>query len=141
MYSFGVVLLELITGRRAIDYKRIGEEKKLLEWVRPQLKDPKKIFRIMDIKLEGRYSRKQAYLVASLALQCCNPDAKYRPQMADVLSILEKIPSSRSDHHHGTSSSKAKINGPGPNNDAYGGHYTASPVQWAPQGSPLMPRS
>ncbi|GJW45432.1 probable serine/threonine-protein kinase PBL18, partial [Tanacetum coccineum] len=109
VFSFGIVLLELITGRRAIDKNRIVEERKLLEWVRPQLSDRKRLFRIMDSKLEGKYSRRGAYIVANLALQCCHPIAKYRPHMCEVVSILEKIPSSsRTDSLNKMSSSKSQ---------------------------------
>ncbi|PWA41869.1 Concanavalin A-like lectin/glucanase, subgroup [Artemisia annua] len=131
VFSFGIVLLELITGRRAIDKNRIVEERKLLEWVRPQLSDTKRLFRIMDSKLEGKYSRRGAYIVANLALQCCHPIAKYRPLMCEVVSILEKIPSSsRADSLNKMSSSKSQTNTNG-----------SSPIlQWPSQGSPLMPQ-
>lgn len=33
VYTFGVVMLELITGRRAIDTMRSGKEQNLVEWV------------------------------------------------------------------------------------------------------------
>lgn len=33
IYSFGVVLLEIVTGRRAIDYTRPGPEQNLVDWV------------------------------------------------------------------------------------------------------------
>lgn len=34
VYSFGVVFLEMITGRRVIDYDRPSQEQNLIEWVR-----------------------------------------------------------------------------------------------------------
>ncbi|XP_023757321.1 probable serine/threonine-protein kinase PBL18 [Lactuca sativa] len=120
VYSFGIVLLELITGRRAIDYKRVAEEKRLLEWVRTQLRDTKKVFKIMDSRLEGKYSRKAASVVANLALQCCYPEATYRPHMSDVLSILEKIPSPRAFRNKDMSNSKSKINAHSSNGQSNG---------------------
>nr|GEU43752.1 concanavalin A-like lectin/glucanase, subgroup [Tanacetum cinerariifolium] len=131
VFSFGIELLELITGRRAIDKNRIAEERKLLELVRPQLSDRKRLFMIMDSKLEGKYSRRGACIVANLALQCCHPIAKYRPHMREVVSILEKIPSSsRADSLNKMSSSKSQTDTNG-----------SSPIlQWPSQGSPLMPQ-
>lgn len=92
MYSFGVVLLELLTGRLAVDKRRAAPEQKLLDWVKPQLPNKKKLCRIMDSKLEGQYPRKGAFVAANLALQCAHTEPKYRPQMSEVVSILEKIP-------------------------------------------------
>ncbi|XP_076914639.1 putative serine/threonine-protein kinase PBL3 [Bidens hawaiensis] len=111
VYSFGIVLLELITGRRAIDNKRCSVERNLLNWVTSQLIEPKKIHRIMDVKLEGRYSRKQAFIVASLACDCCRLDAMRRPFMSDVLFILEKLLLSTNAKHQ---SEMSRINGDGP---------------------------
>lgn len=86
------MLLELLTGRLAVDKRRVGPEQKLLDWVKPQLPNKKKLFRIMDSKLEGQYPRKGAFVAANLALQCAHSEPKYRPQMSEVVSILEKIP-------------------------------------------------
>lgn len=86
------MLLELLTGRLAVDKRRVGPEQKLLDWVKPQLPNKKKLFRIMDSKLEGQYPCKGAFVAANLALQCAHSEPKYRPQMSEVVSILEKIP-------------------------------------------------
>ncbi|ERM94384.1 hypothetical protein AMTRI_Chr04g252610 [Amborella trichopoda] len=110
VYSFGVVLLELLTGRRALDKLKPGIEQNLVDWAGPQLNDRRKIFRIMDTRLEGQYSQKGALAAATLALRCLNSDAKSRPLMAEVLDTLEQIQQSSSkdsskpkqpSNHHG----------------------------------------
>lgn len=97
------MLLELLTGRFAVDRSRASPEQKLLDWVRPQLPDKRKLFRIMDSKLEGQYSRRGAYVAANLALQCAHIEPKYRPQMSEVVYILDKIPSMKRTHSRASS--------------------------------------
>ncbi|XP_057957760.1 serine/threonine-protein kinase RIPK [Malania oleifera] len=91
VYSFGVVLLELLTGKRSVDKTRPGREQSLVEWARPLLKDPKRLDRIIDPRLEGQYSYKGAQKVASLAHKCLSHAPKPRPTMADVVKILEPL--------------------------------------------------
>ncbi|CAL0327696.1 unnamed protein product [Lupinus luteus] len=91
VYSFGVVLLELLSGRRAVDKTKPREEQNLVEWSRPYLCDRRKLLRIMDTKLAGQYPKRAAYTAANLALQCTS-EAKIRPQMSEVLSTLELLP-------------------------------------------------
>ncbi|PIN14415.1 Serine/threonine protein kinase [Handroanthus impetiginosus] len=93
VYSFGVVLLELLTGRRAIDETKCQEEKNLVNWVKLHVVDNRKIFRIMDTKLEGQYCKRSAYVAANIALRCVNHEPKYRPPMTYILEILENLPS------------------------------------------------
>nr|GEV67352.1 probable serine/threonine-protein kinase PBL3 isoform X1 [Tanacetum cinerariifolium] len=90
VYSFGVVLLELLSGRRAIADER-GVEETLVEWVKPFLCDNRGVFRIMDTRLGGRYSKKGAQAVATLALKCLHKDPKQRPTMTEVVASLEEI--------------------------------------------------
>ena len=85
------MLLELLSGRPAVDRTKIGAEENLVDWAKPYLGDRRKLFRIMDTKLEGQYPQRAAYTVALLALQCIS-EAKIRPQMAEVLSVLEQLP-------------------------------------------------
>ncbi|KAM7484339.1 hypothetical protein LguiA_000348 [Lonicera macranthoides] len=91
VYSFGVVLVELLSGRRAVDKTKVGREQNLVDWAKPYLGDKRKLFRIMDTKMEGQYPQKAAYATATLALQCLSADPKARPRMADVLTTLEQI--------------------------------------------------
>ncbi|XP_039125176.1 probable serine/threonine-protein kinase PBL3 [Dioscorea cayenensis subsp. rotundata] len=91
VYSYGVVLLELLSGRRAVDNSRGGIEQNLVEWARPLLADKRKQNLIMDSRLEGRYPKKDAHAVATLASQCISTQAKSRPKMSEVLATLEAL--------------------------------------------------
>ncbi|KAG7012198.1 putative serine/threonine-protein kinase PBL3, partial [Cucurbita argyrosperma subsp. argyrosperma] len=90
VYSFGVVLLELLSGRRVVDKTKVGVEQHLVDWARPYLADKRKLFRIMDTRLEGKYPQKAAYMTTVLALQCIR-EAKFRPLMSEVLYALEQL--------------------------------------------------
>lgn len=91
IYSFGVVLLELLSGRRALDDDRGSAEDTLVDWAKPFLCDKRRMLRIMDTRLEGRYSKKGAQSIAALALQCLHDDPRNRPNMNEVLAALEEL--------------------------------------------------
>ena len=91
VFSFGVVLLELITGRRSVDKNRPNREQNLVKWARPQLKDPRKLDQIMDPRLEGQYSTEGARKAAALAYQCLSHNPKSRPTMSTVVKTLETV--------------------------------------------------
>ncbi|XP_059636767.1 probable serine/threonine-protein kinase PBL17 [Cornus florida] len=93
VYGFGVVLLEMLVGRRAMDKSRPSREHNLVEWARPLLNHSKKLMRILDPRMEGQYSSKTAIKVANLAYQCLSQNPKGRPVMSQVVEILETLPS------------------------------------------------
>ncbi|XP_023758896.1 probable serine/threonine-protein kinase PBL7 isoform X3 [Lactuca sativa] len=88
VYSYGVVLLELLTGRVPVDMKRSPGEAVLVSWALPRLTDREKVIEIMDPSLEGQYSMKEIVQVAAIAAMCVQSEADYRPLMADVVQSL-----------------------------------------------------
>ncbi|KAL8462767.1 hypothetical protein ACS0TY_033694 [Phlomoides rotata] len=91
VYGFGVVLLEMLIGRRAMDKSRPSREHNLVEWVRPILNHGKKLIRILDPRIEGQYSSKILMKVANLAYQCLSQNPRGRPLMSQVIEILEPL--------------------------------------------------
>ncbi|KAK6126005.1 hypothetical protein DH2020_040232 [Rehmannia glutinosa] len=104
VYSFGVVLLEILSGKKAIDKNRPTGEHNLVEWAKPYLTNKRRVFRVLDARLEGQYSLVQAVKAANLALQCLCMDARSRPNMDDVVKALEQLQdskgASRNDQKH-----------------------------------------
>ncbi|XP_007027015.2 PREDICTED: probable serine/threonine-protein kinase NAK [Theobroma cacao] len=106
IYSFGVVLLEMLSGRRAIDKNRPQGEHNLVEWAKPYLTNKRRIFRVLDTRLQGQYSLNRVQKVANLALQCLAVEPKFRPSMDEVVTELEQfqepgdMPKSVQKEHH-----------------------------------------
>ncbi|CAI5989999.1 unnamed protein product [Closterium sp. NIES-65] len=91
VYGFGVVLLELMTGRLALDKERPREEQSLVEWASPFLSAPSTLYRIMDPALRGRYSARGAQMVAAIVKECLQKKAKRRPKMSEVVAALRPV--------------------------------------------------
>ncbi|XP_047070721.1 probable serine/threonine-protein kinase PIX13 isoform X2 [Lolium rigidum] len=95
VYGFGVVLLEMLTGLRALDTTRPAPQLNLVDWAKPMLADRRKLARLVDPRLEGQYPSKAALRAAQLTLSCLAGDPKNRPSMAEVVVVLEEV-----EHHH-----------------------------------------
>ncbi|XP_052194347.1 probable serine/threonine-protein kinase PBL7 [Diospyros lotus] len=88
VYSYGVVLLELLTGRVPVDTKRPPGEHVLVSWALPRLTNREKVAEMVDPSLQGQYSKKELIQVAAIAAMCVQPEADYRPLMTDVVQSL-----------------------------------------------------
>ncbi|GMN43792.1 hypothetical protein TIFTF001_012997 [Ficus carica] len=88
VYSYGVVLLELLTGRVPVDTKRPPGEHVLVSWALPRLTSREKVVEMVDPALKGHYSKKDLIQIAAIAAMCVQPEADYRPLMTDVVQSL-----------------------------------------------------
>ena len=114
IWGYGVLLYELITGRRPIDRNRPKGEQKLLDWVKPYISDVKRFPIIVDPRLEGHYDLKSMTKLAGVANRCLLRLPKTRPKMSEVYEMVQKIvdsvevgPPEPPLHYHGS------VSGPG----------------------------
>ncbi|KAK6129484.1 hypothetical protein DH2020_036773 [Rehmannia glutinosa] len=91
VWSFGIVLLELLTGRKNLDSRHTKEERNLVKWSRPFLSDDCRLSLIMDPQLKGRFPPKAARTVADIAQRCLQVDPSERPTMRTVVEHLKTI--------------------------------------------------
>lgn len=91
VWSFGIVLLELLTGRRNLDSRHPKEERNLIKWSRPFLADDCRLSLIMDPQLKGRFPTKAARTVADIAQRCLQKDPSGRPTMRTIVEHLKII--------------------------------------------------
>ncbi|XP_071738516.1 receptor-like cytoplasmic kinase 176 isoform X2 [Rutidosis leptorrhynchoides] len=91
IYSFGVVLLEILTGKRCIDQNRPSNEHVLVDFAKPYLTSKPKILHIMDQRIDGQYSIDVAMRAANLAMKCLSIIPKYRPTADEVVKVLENL--------------------------------------------------
>ncbi|XP_061357686.1 probable serine/threonine-protein kinase PBL19 [Gastrolobium bilobum] len=100
VWSFGVVLYEMLTGRRSLERNRPKMEQKLVEWVKQYPPDNKRFCLIMDPRLEGQYPINGARKLAKLADHCLRKSAKDRPTMSQVVERLKQIIMQASDEEY-----------------------------------------
>ncbi|CAL0315871.1 unnamed protein product [Lupinus luteus] len=88
IYSFGVLLLEAITGRDPVDYARPTNEVNLVEWLKMMV-GSRRAEEVVDSSLEVKPSIRALKRVLLVALKCVDPDAVKRPKMSQVARMLE----------------------------------------------------
>lgn len=87
IYSFGVVLLELVSGRLPVDVE-FGE-KDLVKWVCTTL-DQKGVDHVIDPRLDSCY-KEEICKVINIALLCTSPLPINRPSMRRVVKLLQEV--------------------------------------------------
>ncbi|XP_059278823.1 probable serine/threonine-protein kinase PBL21 [Lycium ferocissimum] len=91
IYSFGVVLLELITGRKAYDTSKMPGEQNLVVWSLPFLKDRNKFAQMVDPLLNGQLSVRSLRQAIAITAMCIQEHAKVRPNISDIVVALDYL--------------------------------------------------
>eukprot|EP00253_Pinus_taeda_P003137 PITA_03137 len=87
VYSYGIVVLEIVSGRQSVDESLPAPMQLLLELVWNEYEHDK-VLDIVDSKLEGQYPAEQALRVITIALLCTQGSSGMRPTMSQVLWML-----------------------------------------------------
>ncbi|CAA2981989.1 probable receptor-like serine threonine- kinase At5g57670 isoform X1 [Olea europaea subsp. europaea] len=82
VFAFGVLLLEIVTGRKPVDSKQ-----SLLLWARP-IMESGNLTQLADPKLEGKYDMDQLHRVVLTASYCVRQSSIWRPSMTEVIQLL-----------------------------------------------------
>ncbi|CAI8591683.1 unnamed protein product [Vicia faba] len=91
IYSFGVVMLELLSGRKPFDSSRARPDQSLVRWATPQLHDIDVLAKMVDPALKGLYPVKSLSRFADVIALCAQPEPEFRPPMSEVVQALVRL--------------------------------------------------
>ncbi|KGN52017.1 protein NSP-INTERACTING KINASE 1 isoform X2 [Cucumis sativus] len=89
VFGYGILLLELITGQRALEFgKAVNQKGAMLDWVK-KIHQEKKLEILVDKDLRSNYDRIELEEMVQVALLCTQYLPTTRPKMSEVVRMLE----------------------------------------------------
>jgi len=91
VWTFGIFLLELLTGKYSRDTTYFGDDDNFLQWGRQYFKDEAKLSQIIDPRMKELCPITGAMEVVDLLLLCVSKKESLRPPMSEVVASLKVI--------------------------------------------------
>ncbi|KAI4345841.1 hypothetical protein L6164_012930 [Bauhinia variegata] len=90
VFGFGILLLELISGQRALEFGKAANQKgaAMLDWVK-KIHQEKKLDLLVDKDVKNNYDRIELEEIVQVALLCTQYLPSHRPKMSEVVRMLE----------------------------------------------------
>uniref|UniRef100_A0A7N0TAN4 non-specific serine/threonine protein kinase n=1 Tax=Kalanchoe fedtschenkoi TaxID=63787 RepID=A0A7N0TAN4_KALFE len=88
VYSFGILMMELLTGRNPVEYDRAPEEVNLVEWLKKMVSN-RNAEGVLDPKLPELPNTRALKRALLVALRCVDSNAQKRPRMGHIIHMLE----------------------------------------------------
>lgn len=85
IYSLGVLLLEIVTARRAVH-----DNKNLVEWAKKYVDTDSNLAALVDPELEHAYNVQELRAVIDIVQMCTRAEGRLRPNIKKVLRLLSE---------------------------------------------------
>eukprot|EP01018_Ginkgo_biloba_P041189 Gb_00065 [translate_table: standard] len=117
VYSYGVVLLELLSGRKPVDMSQPPGQENLVTWARPLLTTKEGLELLVDPALGGAFTFDNMARVAAIASMCVQPEVSHRPFMGEVVQALKLVYNDSDTSNGGGSGIYSQGDSPSPDNE------------------------
>ncbi|KAL9428401.1 hypothetical protein AB3S75_030402 [Citrus x aurantiifolia] len=91
IYAFGVLLLELLTGKTPVDGSRPRQEQSLVKWASSRLHDRECLEQMVDPGIKGTFSSRSLSQFADIVSLCIQPEKEFRPPMSEIVDSLTRL--------------------------------------------------
>ncbi|XP_042053499.1 leucine-rich repeat receptor-like protein kinase TDR [Salvia splendens] len=91
IYSYGVVLMEILTGKRSVE-SEFGDGNCIVDWIKSKIRMKSDVKDVLDKNAGASCAsvREEMMLVLRVALLCTSRNPADRPSMRDVVSMLQE---------------------------------------------------
>lgn len=87
VYAFGIVLFQLISGRKVLD-EYGGQSTPILQWAEP-LVESLALHELIDDRIKDAYDTYELYQLARAAYLCVRTNPEQRPSMGEIVRLIE----------------------------------------------------